>query len=159
MALSSARAPRCWPGGSFTGPQRGKRQSAKREGGIIPPLSSGNPAMKDKDLIKHFDVRIEKFEGQLPTLESAIGALVVGRRFGWKVLYLVHDKKTIRKYEDILSIRFRDMFDADEDLSKRSLAFRLQDKITNFWKAVSGEMRIKYKGKERTARDSWIGPG
>ncbi len=115
--------------------------------------------MKDKDLIKHFDSRMDTFKGQIPTLESAIGALIVGRRFGWKVLYLVHDKKTIRKYEDILGIRFREEVEPSEDLSEKSLAFRLQKKISNFWKAVSVEMKVIYKGEERTARDKWVGPG
>ena len=115
--------------------------------------------MKDTDLIRHFDTRMDRFRGQLPTLESAIGALVVGRRLGWKVLYLVHDKKTIRKYEEILGIKFREELEPTGDLSEKSLAFRLQKKITNFWKAVSGEMKVVYKGEERSARDSWVGPG
>lgn len=113
--------------------------------------------MKDKDLIKHFDARIERFKGQLPTLESAIGAFVVGRRFGWKVLYLVHDKRTIRKYEDILGVRMRDELPEESDQSRRALCFRLQRKASNFWKAVSGEMKVLYKGEERSARDKWIG--
>ncbi|MEM9403085.1 MAG: hypothetical protein AAGA44_11435 [Pseudomonadota bacterium] len=113
--------------------------------------------MEDSELIEHLDSRIEKFKGQAPVLESAIGALIIGRRYGWKVLYLVHDKKTMRKYEEILGLKFRDVLDDKSDLSERSLAFVLQKKISNFWKAVSGEMRVVYKGEERSARDSSIG--
>ncbi len=114
--------------------------------------------MRDSELIKHIDSRIGSFKGQLPVLESAIGALIVGRRFGWRVLYLVHDKKTMRKYEDILGIRFREAIDPTGDKTNRSLAFHLQEKISNFWKAVSGEMKVLYKGEKRTARDQWVGP-
>ena len=112
--------------------------------------------MKKSDLIDHFDQQIGEFKGQIPTLESAIGAFIVGRRFGWKVLYLVHDKKTIRKYEDILGVRFRDELDPEGDQSHRSLAFRLQEKVSNFWKAVSGELKVKYKGEERSVRDPHV---
>jgi hypothetical protein len=132
---------------------------ARRSAKVVSfPLIEGQFAMDKSKIIQHLDSRIEKFGGQLPTLESAMGAYLVGRRFGWKVLYLVHDKKTMRKYEDILGFRFRDELDPESDLSKKSLAFRLQKKITNFWKAVSGEMKVTYKGEERTARDKWIGP-
>ena len=114
--------------------------------------------MDDSQLIEHLDSRIKKFRGQLPVLESAIGAFIAGRRFGWKVLYLVHDKKTIRRYEEVLGIRFRDELEPESDLSHKSLAFKLQKKVSNFWKAVSGEMKVVYDGKERSARDKWIGP-
>ncbi len=113
--------------------------------------------MRDSELVAHLDKRIEKFKGQATVLESAIGALILGRRYGWKVLYLVHDKKTIRKYEDILGLKFREALEPESDLSNKSLAFRLQKKISNFWKAVSGEMRVVYKGEERSARDGSIG--
>lgn len=112
--------------------------------------------MRKSEIVGHLDQRIEEFKGQIPTLESAIGAYLVGRRFGWKVLYLVHDKKTIRKYEEILGFRFRDELEPESDQSHRSLAFRLQQRVSNFWKAVSGEIKVTYKGEERTARDQHV---
>src|SRR5690606_1076859 len=42
------------------------------------------------------------FVGQLDELESAIGMLRLGHHMGWKVLYMIHSKKTVRKYEEIL---------------------------------------------------------
>ena len=113
--------------------------------------------MSDDDKINRFDGQIKKFRGQLPTLESAIGAYVAGRKLGWKVLYLVHDKRTIRKYEEILGIRFRDELPADGDLADKSLAWVMASKLSNFWKAVSGELKVKdKKGKEHTVRDPTI---
>ena len=43
---------------------------------------------------------IAGFTGQLDELESALGMLLMGHHLGWKVLYLIHSKKTIRKYEE-----------------------------------------------------------
>lgn len=110
--------------------------------------------MTDRESIDRFDERIKKFRGQLPTLESAVGAYVVGRKLGWKVLYLVHDKRTIRKYEQILEVKFRDELPADGELANKSLAWAMASKLSNFWKAVSGELKVKDKsGKEKTVRD------
>lgn len=113
--------------------------------------------MSEPESIDRFDERIRSFKGQLQTLESAIGAYIVGRKLGWKVLYLVHDKRTIRKYEDILAIKFRDELPADGELASKSLAWVMASKLSNFWKAVSGELKIKdKKGKEHTVRDPTI---
>ncbi|NGP52123.1 hypothetical protein [Thioalkalivibrio sp. XN8] len=110
--------------------------------------------MSERETIDRFDDRIKAFKGQLPTLESAIGAYVTGRKLGWKVLYLVHDKRTIRKYEEILGIRFRDELPADGEHADKSLAWVMASKLSNFWKAVSGELKFKdKKGKEHTVRD------
>jgi hypothetical protein len=109
--------------------------------------------MKDKDLIKHFDKNIETYKGQIHHLENAMGVYLVGRRLGWKVLYLMHDKRTIRKFEKILNVKFREEFEEFGDLAHKSLAYKLLGKVTNFWKAVSGDVKVKVNGKERLVRD------
>ena len=109
--------------------------------------------MKDKDIIPYFDKIIENYKGYAPSLEQAMGAYITGRRVGWKVIYLMHDKKTIRKFEEILDVKFRDEFEEYADLSRKSVAYALVQKASNFWKAVSGEQKVKDKGKERSVRD------
>ncbi len=112
--------------------------------------------MKDKELIPYFDKRIEGYKGQIHLLENAMGAYLVGRRFGWKNLYLMHDKRTIRKFEKILDVQFRDEFNEYSDLSHKSLAYKFVQNVSNFWKAVSGEIKVKVNGKERLVRDSHV---
>lgn len=86
---------------------------------------------------------IAGFTGQLDELESALGMLLMGHHFGWKVLYLIHSKKTIRKYEDILGIKIRDIFLETGPSSYRSVGLALAMKASNFWKVVSGEDKIE----------------
>ncbi len=86
---------------------------------------------------------IERFEGVVDELESALGLLRLGHHVGWKVLYLVHSKKTIRKYEDILGVKIRDIFPETGPSSYRSLGLRVAEKLSNFWKAVSGEEKVE----------------
>lgn len=89
------------------------------------------------------DQAITNFCGMLDELESALGMLRIGHHVGWKVLYLAHSKKTIRKYEDILSIRIRDLFPEKGPSAQRSIGLALAEKISNFWKVVSGEIKIE----------------
>lgn len=83
---------------------------------------------------------IQHFSGEGTVLESAIGALYVGNAYGWRVLFLIHGRSTIRKYERILSIKFQECVPEDTPLSRRSIAYRALKGVTNFWKAVKGEI-------------------
>ncbi len=83
------------------------------------------------------------FSGSLDELESALGMLRLGDHVGWKVLVLIHSKRTLRKYEDILGIRVREFFTPEGPGSDRSIGYKLVKKIGNFWKAVSGDQKIE----------------
>jgi hypothetical protein len=96
--------------------------------------------MPKNDTLDMFNKAIKDFRGQLPTLEAAIGAYIVGQKIGWKPLFLIHDKKTIAKYEKILGIHFRDELPEVGDLANKSMAWRAMQKATNYWKAVKGEI-------------------
>jgi len=82
------------------------------------------------------------FQGDLNLLESALGMLRMGSHFGWRVLYLIHSKRTIRNYEDILGVKIRDIFDPTGPSSYRSIGLNLTDRISNFWRVVSGEVKV-----------------
>lgn len=86
---------------------------------------------------------ITHFHGNIDELESALGMLRVGHHLGWKVLYIVHSKRTIRKYEDILGIKIRELFDESGPSAKRSIGLGLAEKFSNFWRVVSGDIKIE----------------
>ena len=82
-----------------------------------------------------------RFRGTVDELEAAVGMYMMGHYLGWKVLVLMHSKRTIRKYEDILQIVVREEFPEEGSESDRSIAYAASKKISNFWKAVSGEAK------------------
>jgi hypothetical protein len=82
---------------------------------------------------------IARFKGQLDDLESALGMLRMGHHFGWKVLYILHSKATIRKYEEILNVKIRERFPEEGPSAYRSMGFRIAKAATNFWKVISGD--------------------
>jgi hypothetical protein len=82
------------------------------------------------------------FEGSFEDIERAIGMLRLGHHMGWKPLMLIHSKRTIAKYEEILGVRFRDLFKEEGPSAPRSVAYKLALRLSNFWKAVSGELPV-----------------
>jgi len=94
----------------------------------------------DKDIIPHIDPVIKDFRGNVNELEQAIGVWIVGRQMGWKVMLLIHDRKTLAKYEKILGIDFRKELEPEGELAYKSFAWTAVKKVTNFWKAVRGEI-------------------
>jgi hypothetical protein len=85
-------------------------------------------------------IRQPRDEGfQLDEMESALGMYMLGYHFGWKVLYLIHSKKTIRKYEEILGKKITELFDEVGPDADRTYAHKIITAASNFWKAVSGE--------------------
>jgi hypothetical protein len=103
--------------------------------GNVPPATP----VEAKASVDVIDDAIRRFEGNVDELEQAIGMYMVGRHVGWKVLVLVHNKRTIRKYEDILGINIREAFREEGLDAERSRAYRFASKLSNFWKAVSGD--------------------
>lgn len=96
--------------------------------------------LSNNELVKILDSSIENFRGDLTLISKAIGALVLGRKYGWKVMYLIHSKRTIRKYEKILGVCLRDVLPDVGIRADKSLAWSVAKKVSNFWKAVSGEI-------------------
>lgn len=86
---------------------------------------------------------IAKFSGQLDELESALGFLRLGFAYGWKPLTIIHSKKTFRKYENILGIEAREFFPEETATSERSVGYAFAKKLSNFWKAVSGDIKVE----------------
>jgi len=97
---------------------------------------------QEEQLRKIESEAIAEFQGDLCQLEAALGMLRMGHHFGWKVLYIIHSKKTVRNYEEILKVRIRDIFEETGPSSYRSVGFNLAQKYSNFWKVAGGDIKI-----------------
>lgn len=97
--------------------------------------------MTDQEIFSVIDRAVEQFDGNLDELESAIGMLMLGRHYGWRVILLIHSPSTVRKYLKILDLKnLRDVLPEVGALAHRSTAWRLVDGTQNFWKAVRGQL-------------------
>lgn len=117
---------------------RKNNQSARKIKGNLPPIS----AAEAKRVVDHVDTAIVDYVGTFEEIEQAVGAYIVARHVGWKPLVLVHNKRTIRKFEQILGISFREEFEEVGPDAERSRAYKVAASLSNFWKAVSGDIKI-----------------
>ena len=86
---------------------------------------------------------IANFQGQFDDLELALGVLRLGDYLGWKPLVLIHNKRTIRKIEEVLNIGLRDFFPPEGVMAERSVGYLFAKKINKFWKVVSGDIPVE----------------
>ena len=97
--------------------------------------------MDDQELMGVINRAIDRFHGDASQFESAIGALILGQRYGWKVLMLIHSRSTLKNYSKLLGVPdIRKLMPPTGPLSHRSIAWRLVEGTKNFWKAVRGEL-------------------
>ena len=108
-----------------------------------PLVASVHPAARAADLTHIVNDSLDRYIGTFDELEKAIGLLMLGDYVGWKVLVLVHNKRTIRKYEEILGINVREFFPEEGPSSMRSIGYDMALKLGSFWKAVSGDVTIQ----------------
>lgn len=104
----------------------------------MPEVSAEEAARR----LKIANVAAKRFEGNFDELEGALGMFLIGYLMGWRVLVLIHNKRTIRKYEEILSINIREEFPETGPFTEKSLAYEIVQKAKTFWKAVSGEVPV-----------------
>lgn len=107
-------------------------------------LAALQPAERKK-ILEIQNQAIANFSGPLDTLIGAIGMLQLGHHVGWRVLLIIHNKRTIRKYEEILDIDIRDFFPEEGPSAHRNNGFKIYKKLGGFWKIVSGDTRVENK--------------
>ena len=118
--------------------------SISEEARIKKNLANLRPLSADKlKQLQEIQLRaFAKFHGNLDELETAYGFLHLGFQIGWKPLAIIHSKKTFRKYEELLDINAKEIFPEVTPASDRSMGYALAKKLTNFWKAVSGDTKV-----------------
>lgn len=110
----------------------------------------------DEHLAEHLADRVRIFRGNFDHLETALGALVVGRLVGWETLRIIHSNATFNRMENVLGLKFREPLPWAPDGSapllekrgvyaKKSYAVRLVDKVGNFWAVFQGETDMTKK--------------
>jgi hypothetical protein len=114
-------------------------QSRKRPKPKVDPISH-EEALEQLKLVQDATYA---FTGNFEELESALGMLFLGPLVGWKVLVLIHNKRTIRKYEQILGINIREVFPEEGPYTYKSIGYEVVQKLQKFWKGVSGEIPVE----------------
>jgi len=94
--------------------------------------------MEQRELQEVIDVAISTYRGDVGVLESAIGALHIGLKVGWKPLRLMHKHETFIRYQEILSLDFHKVMPEVGPLADKSMGWHIAKKARNFWDVVRG---------------------
>jgi hypothetical protein len=103
--------------------------------------------MTAEELTNHVDEVMKNFKGDIVELSNAIGALNVGRFYGWRVLRIIISNASYRKYQRILGLEFKTVLPETTDYSKKSAGYMLVMKAERFWDAVNNVFKIDSKEK------------
>lgn len=98
---------------------------------------------KDQEAI--IQKALKEFKGQIDTFESALGALIIGQHYGWRVLKIIHSPATYKKYEKLLGLSFEDICPERGALAHKSIGLMVADKMNSFWAVVLGKIEVKNK--------------
>lgn len=103
--------------------------------------------MTTQQLTNHVDSVMKDFKGDIVDLSNAIGALNVGRFYGWRVLRIVISNASYRKYQRILGLEFKNVLPETTSYSKKSAGYNLVVNAGKFWDAVNGVFKMDSKEK------------
>lgn len=117
------------------------------------PEATPEQAMERYRVLERAIRRPRDTETHLPELESALGMYMLAHYFGWKVPYLLHSKRTIKKYEELLGLKLSENFPEFGDDADRTNAYKAIQAVSNFWKLVSGEEKLP-AGLDKRLMDS-----
>ena len=87
------------------------------------------------------------YEGDLAVFEGAVGAYFLGRFAGYDALRVVHSWRTLRKYEQILGIRFKEQVNGRTPDSRRVNGIRYAENFQAFWKAIAAGVSSQEEAK------------
>jgi len=107
--------------------------------------------LDDDKMLEILEKAIVGFKGDTTVLESAVGALVMGRHFGWHVLRIMHSSRTFTKYEDILGVKFKEVLPARGPLASTVNGIKVADGIGKFWQALAGGLLTGPEVREKIA--------
>lgn len=116
---------------------------ARKDKYPTPPVETVHPTERADELVRIANDALNRFSGTADELEKALGMLMLGDYMGWKVLVVIHNKRTIRKYEEILGISVREFFPEEGPIALRSLGYSIAKELGNFWKVVSGDIPVE----------------
>ena len=93
---------------------------------------------------------VEEYRGFPDKLENALGALIVGQHYGWRVLKIIHGPATYKKYEELLGLEFQKLCPEETKLSSKNYGYKIAKSLKSFWSVVMGKTKVEGK-REFTA--------
>lgn len=100
----------------------------------------------DSELEAHIDELCKTYKGQLDDLYQAVGLIVVGRRFGWRVMRLISSRPQWTQANNLFG-DVKEWMREEESCAHRSLGLSMIKSINDYWLVVRGIIKIPVQTK------------
>jgi hypothetical protein len=109
--------------------------------------------MNDEKLMTRIDEESTKFHGQIDDLYKAVGMIIIGRLYGWKVMRLASPRSTWTMATELFGdpkLLMRD----EEKLAYKSFGLNFCKKANGYWEFVKGKRPIGTIDRKKIMPDS-----
>jgi hypothetical protein len=106
--------------------------------------------MTDEELIQKIDDVTKDYKGQIDHLAEAVGLIVLGRLFGWKVMRLVCSRRSWMLASRLFGDPKELMIDRGKYANK-SVGLRLVDQVGGYWDLINGKINALPLHDRKTA--------
>lgn len=91
---------------------------------------------------------IDRFYGPGDELVGAVGMLLVGQVYGWRVMRLITSRKMWKRYREIFDVPdLKDLMLERGALAGRSRGLRIADELERYWDLVKGLCGVSMEQK------------
>ncbi|MFM8445602.1 MAG: hypothetical protein ACKN9W_19965 [Methylococcus sp.] len=89
----------------------------------------------------------QTYSGQMDDFYQAVGMLVIGRLYGWRVMRIAGTHANWKTANQIFG-DLKTLMDERGELAHRSLGLRLADEAGRYWEIVRGVVKIPQQEKK-----------
>ena len=94
--------------------------------------------ISDEELQKQISIVVEQYTGQIDDLYQAVGMIVVGRLFGWRVMRLASSRRCWTKATQLFGDP-KELMPARTSLSRKSVGLSVIDAVGGYWDFIKGK--------------------
>ena len=104
--------------------------------------------MLSQEVIEKVDRVCKEFSGNANDLYSIIGIVVVGQRYGWRVVRLTIDRRLWVKASKYFG-DLKQWMPERGDLAYKSMGLSIVDSVGNFWEVVKHQVSMPMSSRRK----------
>lgn len=104
--------------------------------------------MTDKELMEKIEEVTKDFHGQIDHLYEAVGMIVVGRLFGWKVMRLASSRRCWTTATKLFGDP-KELMREREEYWHKSFGLAVVDKMGDYWGVIMGHKPLPMSERRR----------
>ncbi len=92
------------------------------------------------DQQKHLHQVLTTYQGPGNPLRDALGALLIGKTYGWRVIRVMYGGSAYARYQETLKLDFKQWCEPETEYAGRHRGYQMVGKLEDFWKIIRGDV-------------------